>query len=80
MSYSDWIRSGTNRFGFNSVRVVSGSGLHRVNKSSSQFGFDSDYIGIWVITISSWKESLGTLIRGVLRDLKVTGLSRVIDY
>ena len=26
------------RFGFNSVRVISGSGLHRVNKSSGQFG------------------------------------------
>ena len=46
--YSGWIGSDTNRFGFNSVRVISGSDLHRVNKSSSQFGFDSGHIGFRV--------------------------------
>jgi len=44
LSYSGWIGSGTNQFGFNSVRLISGSSLHRVNKSSSQFGFDSGHI------------------------------------
>jgi len=34
LSYSGWIGSGTNQFGFNSVRVISGSGLHRIDKSS----------------------------------------------
>ena len=52
LSYSGWISSGTNRFGFNSVWVISDSDLHRVNKSSSQFGFDSGHIGFWVITVS----------------------------
>ena len=44
LSYSGWIGSGTNRFGFYSVRVISGSGLYRVNKSLGQFGFDSGHI------------------------------------
>ena len=35
-------------FRFNSVRVISGSGLHRVNKSLGQFGFDSGHIGFQV--------------------------------
>ena len=51
LSYSGWISSGTNRFGFNLVRIISGSGLHRVNKSSGQFGFDSGHIGFRVITV-----------------------------
>jgi len=38
-SYSGWISSDTNRFGFNSVRVISGSRLHQVNKSSGHIGF-----------------------------------------
>jgi len=48
LSYLDWIGSGTSWFGFNSVRVISGSDLHRVNKSSGQFGFDSCHIGFRV--------------------------------
>ena len=40
LSYSGRIGSNTNRFGFNSVRVISGSGQQQVNKSSGQFGFD----------------------------------------
>jgi len=40
--------SSTNRFGFNSVRIISGSGLHRVNKNSGQFGFDSGHVGFRV--------------------------------
>ena len=48
LSYSGWIGSGTNRFGFNSIRVVSNSGLHRVNKSLGRFGFDSGHIGFRV--------------------------------
>ena len=43
LSYSGWIDLGTN-----SVRVISGSSLHRVNKSSGQFEFDSSHIGFWV--------------------------------
>ena len=39
---------GTNRFGFNSVRVILCSDLHRVNKSSGQFRFDSGHIGFRV--------------------------------
>ena len=42
------ISSGTNRFGFNSVRVISSSDLHRVNKSSDQFGFNSGHVGFRV--------------------------------
>jgi len=41
-------RLGTNWFGFNSVRFISSSGLHWVNKSSGQFGFDSGHIGFRV--------------------------------
>ena len=36
------------RFGYKSVWVISGSGLHRVNKSLGQFGFDSGHIGFQV--------------------------------
>ena len=39
-----WIGSGINRFGFNSVQVISGSGLYRVNTCSGKFEFDSDHI------------------------------------
>ena len=48
LSYLGWIGLGTNRFEFNSVQVISLSDLHRVNKSSGQFGFDSGYIGFRV--------------------------------
>ena len=44
--HSGWIDSGTNRFGFNSVRVISGSGLYWINESSVGSGsvrFISDY-------------------------------------
>ena len=56
LSYSGWISLGTNRFGFNLLRFISGSGLHRVNKSSGQFRFDSGHIefrSIRVITVLS---------------------------
>jgi len=48
LSYWGWIGLGTNWFGFNLIRVISDLGLHRVNKSSDQFRFDSDHIGFWV--------------------------------
>ena len=48
LSYLGWIGLVTNRFEFNSVRVISGSGLHWVNKSSGKFRFDSGHVGFWV--------------------------------
>ena len=42
--YSGWIGSGTNWLGFNSVQIISGSDLHRVNKSLGQFRFDSGHV------------------------------------
>ena len=59
LSYSGWIGSGTNRFGFNLVRVILGSGLHQVNKSSGRFGFDSGHysfgsVRFWVGLISDF--------------------------
>ena len=47
-----WIGSDTSRFGFNLVQVISGSGLHRVNKNSGQFGFDSGHVEFRVIAVS----------------------------
>ena len=48
LSDSGWIGSGANRFGFNSVPVISGLGEHQLNNSSGQFGFDSGHIRFWV--------------------------------
>ena len=49
--HSGWIGSGTNRFGFNSVRVISGSGLYRINKISDQFGFGLGHFGFRVKSV-----------------------------
>ena len=48
LSYLGWIGLGENRLEFNSVWIISGSDLHQVNKSSSQFGFRSVNFGLWV--------------------------------
>ena len=47
-SCSGWNGSGINLFGFHSVRVISGSGLHRVKKIWNQFGSSSSHFGFRV--------------------------------
>jgi len=39
---------GLDRFGYKSVRIISGSGLYWVNESSGRFGFGSVHFGLWV--------------------------------
>jgi len=39
-----FILLGLDRFGFNSAQVISGLGLHRVNKSLGPFGFNLGHI------------------------------------
>ena len=71
-SCSGWIGSDMNQFGFQSIWVISGLGLHRVNKILSKFGFNSGHfefrvksgqydfelVRFWFSSISSFESRL----------------------
>jgi len=49
---------GLDHFRYNSVRVISYSGLHQVNRSSGRFEFGSVYFGLWVTCKSTYTRKI----------------------